>query len=137
MGDYLDAVLAKDEDSLRQLRNLSEIEPKNVVPLISSDKEHQTVDNLNMGGLSENPSHLSHGSQGHPPGLVKILLEGDNEHFVYVQPKVMSNSSSDGGKISSGHQVTTLPISIIDSNMVNIFISELSHFRNIRNLLDG
>ena len=73
-----------------------------------------------MGGFSENPSHLSHGSQGHQPGLVKSLLEDNNEHSVYVQPKVMSNSSSDGGKISSGPDLTTLPISIIDSNMVNI-----------------
>ena len=80
MGDYLDAVLAKDEDSLRQLGNLSETSPKNVVPLIASDKAHQIFDNLNMGGFKENPSHLSHGSQGHQTRLVKSLLEDDNEH---------------------------------------------------------
>ena len=40
LGDCLDAVLAKDEDSLRQLGNLSETEPKNVVPLITSGKAH-------------------------------------------------------------------------------------------------
>ena len=51
LGDCLDAVLAKDEDSLRQLGNLSETEPKNVMPLIESDKAHQIVDNLNMGGF--------------------------------------------------------------------------------------
>lgn len=126
LGDCLDAVLAKDEDALRQLGNLSETEPKNVVPLIASDKAHQSVDNLNMGGFSENPSHLSHGSQGHQPGLVKSLLEDNKEHSVYVQPKVMSNSSSDGGKISSGPDLTTLPISIIDSNMVNILSPDLA-----------
>ena len=126
MGDYLDAVLAKDEDSLRQLGNLSETEPKNVMPLIESDKAHQIVDNLNMHGFSENPSHLSHVSQGYQPGLVKILLEGDNEHYVYVQLNVMSNSSSDGGKISFGLEVTAFPISIIDSNMVNILSPNLA-----------
>jgi len=127
LGDRLDAVLAKDEvsmDALRQLGNLSETESKNVSPL--SDKAHQAVDNLNMGCFSENPSHLSHGSQGHLPALVvKSLLDDDDEHSVYVQPKIMSNASSDAGKRSSCPEVTTLPISIIDSNMVDVLSLDL------------
>jgi len=129
LGNCLDAVLAKDEvsmDVLRQAGNLSETESKNVSPLRASDKAHQDVDNLTISCFNENPSHLSHGSQGHQPALVvKSLLDDNNDQSVYVQSKILPKASSDGGTRSSGPEVTTLPISIIDTNMINVLSFDL------------
>ena len=44
----------------------------------------------------------------------------------------MSNSSSDAQKISSSSKVTTFPISIIDSNMINILSPDLATSKTLQ-----